>query len=611
MRPTPTLTVLLSTALAGVLLAAGEATIDGDLRTWGAVTLSFRGPAARVTADRPNPFLDYRLQVRFTGPSGRVYNLPGYYDGDGAGGASGNVWRVRFTPDEKGWWSYRASFRMGAGVAVSLDASAGSPAAFDGDSGRFQIAARDPRAPGFARWGRLMYVGGHYLKFRDGPYWIKGGTDDPENLLAYAGFDRTPASHHYEAHVADWRPGDPDWGGGKGKGIIGALNYLASRRVNSIYFLTMNIGGDGQDVWPFAGAPDPKGSPANDNLHYDVGKLRQWDIVFQHAQKQGIFLHFVLNEAEAANKKELDGGELGVERKLYYREISARFGHHLALEWNLCEEYNLDFDLGANRILEFAAYLRALDPYGHPIAVHPAGDPLKALGFVFGNGLFGLTSVQLGQRRMDTLVEEFRRATAAAGRPLPVSMDEFTIDRGQKPWMPVDDADLHRKQKLWPTYLSGGMIEFILEDLLKVESFKTPHRDALWRYTWHARRFLEALPFWEMEPADTLAGGAATIPAGAGRGESFQLGPQVFAKRGEVYAIYLPKAAPTGTIDLSGAKRDFRMRWYNPRSGEFEGRARTVRGGGRAALGPAPADPEQDWVALLEAAGSAPAAPRL
>ena len=34
----------------------------------------------------------------------------------------------------------------------------------------------------------------------------------------------------------------------------------------------------------------------------------------------------------------LDQGELGVERKLYCRELVARFGHALALNWNLGEE---------------------------------------------------------------------------------------------------------------------------------------------------------------------------------------------------------------------------------------------------------------------------------
>ena len=48
---------------------------------------------------------------------------------------------------------------------------------------------------------------------------------------------------------------------------------------------------------------------------------------------------------DAAHKAEqrrvpdaLDGGELGPERKLYCRELIARFGHALALNWNLGEE---------------------------------------------------------------------------------------------------------------------------------------------------------------------------------------------------------------------------------------------------------------------------------
>ena len=92
------------------------------------------------------------------------------------------------------------------------------PVSFD-RLGKFRGRRRDPAAPGFLRWGRLAYTGGYYLKFQDGPYWIKGGTDEPENLLAYKGFDNTRPSHNFAAHVDDWRPGDPDWGDGKGKGL--------------------------------------------------------------------------------------------------------------------------------------------------------------------------------------------------------------------------------------------------------------------------------------------------------------------------------------------------------------------------------------------------------
>jgi len=46
----------------------------------------------------------------------------------------------------------------------------------------------------------------------------------------------------------------------------------------------------------------------------------------------------VLHETEAANENLHDDGTLGVERKLYYRELVARFGHHLAVFWNIGEE---------------------------------------------------------------------------------------------------------------------------------------------------------------------------------------------------------------------------------------------------------------------------------
>ena len=42
------------------------------------------------------------------------------------------------------------------------------------------------------------------------------------------------------------------WRGNRGKGIIGALNYLASKGMNSVYFIPYNLdGGDGKDTWPW------------------------------------------------------------------------------------------------------------------------------------------------------------------------------------------------------------------------------------------------------------------------------------------------------------------------------------------------------------------------
>jgi len=587
--------------VAGSAAAAGATEIGGQLAVWHPITLTFQGPEAAETDNSPNPFFDIRMQVIFKEPSGRRVVVPGFFDGDGSGGPKGQVWRARLSPSAPGNWRYEAIFRAAPGVAIRTESDAGQPLALPGLSGSFTVSPRDPEAPGFRKWGRLGYARKHYLKFDDGPYWIRGGTDEPEDFLGYAGFVRTSPKHRFAAHVDDWRPGDPDWGKGQGRGIIGALNSLARQHVNSIYFLTMNVGGDGKNVWPWTGPIERRGSAKNDHRHFDTNKLRQWEIVFDHAERLGIFLHFVLNEGETANKRELDGGELGPDRKLYYRELIARFGHHLALQWNLCEEYDLNFNFGPERIRAFADFIRLLDAYDHPIAVHSAGNPVEQLRFTYGDARFAMTSIQLGQRPIHEIAESVRRETEKAGRPLPVSLDEFTLDRGQRAaHIPIDDAEGHRREKIWPAYFSGGMLEFILQDLLHTESFKTPEREKLWRYLWYARRFLEEeLPFWEMEPADGLSAGGGTISVGTGRGKTVPLGPQVFAKRGEVYAVYLPIGAPSGTLDVADLKGAAEQRWFNPRTGSFEGNGIQVGGSGRIELGVPPSDPQLDWVVLI------------
>ncbi len=580
---------------------SAETTIEGTKQVWYPLTITFQGPEASATQNSPNPFLDFRLQVRFIGPDKKSYLVPGYFDGDGTGGLIGRAWRVRFSPDQAGEWTYEATLRSGAEVAIQLESDAGASVSIDDSSGKFDVLPRDPNAVGFLKWGQLKYVGKHYLKFQDGPYWLRGGTDEPEDFLGYVGFVRTSGKHRYAVHAPDWREGDPDWGKGDGRAIIGTLNYLAEQHVNSIYFLTMNIGGDGKNVWPWIGAINSKGDESDDNVHFDIEKLRQWEIVLDHAQRKGIFLHVVFNEAEDANKRELDNGELGVERKLYYREMISRFAHHPALQWNLCEEFDLNFDLGAERVRAFADYVHALDPYGHPITVHSAGDPVEKLRFTYGDSRFSMTSIQLNQRPIHEVTEAVRRETIKAGRPLPISLDEFTLDRGQRAsHIPIDDADGHRREKIWPTYFSGGMLEFILDDLLKTDNFKTTQRELLWKYMWYARKFMEAeLPFWEMEPADELSANGGTISIGIGKGKAVPMGPQVFAQSGEVYAVYFPITESTGTLDITPLKGAATKRWYNPRTGEFSGEAIQISGGAIHDVGKPPVEPGLDWVLLI------------
>ena len=592
------LLVLLGSYLPGLGFAA---TVSESPVQWQPMTLDVLGPTISETDDNPNPFLDIRLDITLTGPSGVIYNVPGFFDGDGNGNGSGNIWRIRFTPDEPGQWQYLVHFQQGTDLAVAQFGTTGNALGAHGASGEFSVDPVDPQASGFYRNGRLEYVGEHYLKLANGSYWIKGGVDSPENFLGYAGFDNTvnqPGGvgegtlanglHHYATHIADWQPGDPNFisadTGEDGKGIIGAINYLSSQAVNSMYFLPMNLGGDGRDSYPFIGA---SGSDY-DNTHYDISKLSQWNIVFDHMQRKSIAAHWVLAEQETGNTHWLDNGELGVQRKLFYRELIARFSYLNALKWNLSEESQY----GTLRHREFARAIRKLDWAAHPVAVHNWLDnPDLLYNDLLGNPDFDVTSIQFNASNADRFVETWRQKSADAGWPWVIDMDEVAPGNIG---LTDSNSDELRKSVLYPVYFSGGNVEWYFgyqASDVRTEDFRT--REAMYRYMRIARQFmLDELPFWQMTPNDdALSGGNDN--------------DQVFEKPGVVYALYLP-TAQTGR-SLQVAEGNYTLTWFNPRIGKSVGEPRGVSGTA-IDIGTAPESESnfssEDWVVLIKTTDS-------
>ena len=578
--------------------ASGSATIHGELKQWHRITLTFEGPDTSEAAV-PNPFMDYRLAVTFT-KDGKSSIVPGYYAADGnaaeSGADGGNKWRVHFAPDAEGTWSYRASFQEGEGVAVDPNPDAGTACAFDGAEGTFMVGPTDKTGRDFRGKGFLRYMGARYLQFAGtGEWYLKGGADSPENFLAYAGFDGTYFSggdakksdgeadhnkrlHRYEPHARDWRPGDPTWCGGKGRTIIGALNYLSGKGMNSVYFLTMNVEGDGKDVWPWIGH--------DERFRFDCSKLDQWEIVLSHMDRVGLLLHVITQEVE--NCKLLDGGELGPERRLYYRELIARFGHHPALVWNLGEEN----DNTDQQRKDFSKYIHELDAYRHPIVVHTwPGNQERIYRPLVGYPYFHGPSLQIGD--MSEVHQETAKwvtESAKSGRNWLVCLDEIgPAQVGVLPDADDYDHDQVRKQPLWGNLMAGGSgcewyfgYSFAHNDLA-CEDWRS--RDHLWDLTRYALEFFqEYLPFTEMQPADGLTGNPTDY---------------CLAKPGEVYAIYLPHGVTTNLEVTTG---DYTVQWYNPRAGGDlrTGSVKSISGPGRISVGFPPDDIAKDWAVLVK-----------
>jgi len=592
----------------------GSVEITGELKRWHAVTVTVAGPYAEERGTDPNPFADIALDVTFTHESGLPdYVVPGYFAADGnaaeTSAEAGNRWRAHLAPDRAGTWTYEISL---------TDAESGDPLPGHGRTGVFEVEDSDKELPDFRARGRLNYVGHHHLQFEEDRTWfLKAGPDAPETFLAYEDFDGTVAHNPkkgplktWEPHIRDWREGDPTWRGGKGKGMIGALNYLASEGLNAFSFLTYNAGGDGDNVWPFV-ERDAK-------LHYDCSKLDQWNIVFSHATARGLHLHFKLQETENDDNRRrgksdeeaevdaaLDGGDLGSERKLYLREMIARFGHHLALNWNLGEENTQTTDV----VRAMAEYARETDPYRHPIVIHTFPNQQdKVYRPLLGDGsvLTG-ASVQTGYDKVHRDTLKWVRESADALRPWVVANDEqgpaglgVPPDPGYEGFSGKAEHDGTRygreeirRLTLWGNLMAGGAgVEYYFgyrlpQNDLVCEDYRS--RDQVWDDCRTAINFFHEhkIPFQIMSNANELVGNP----------ENRNDLPWCLRQKGEVYLVYLPGG--TGCrLALPGGAAEWKRVTLDPATGETETSAVSPTESGIALS----ADEGEDRVVLLREA---------
>jgi hypothetical protein len=347
--------------------------------------------------------------------------------------------------------------------------------------------------------------------------------------------------------------------------------------------LTMNVKGDGKDVWPW--------TSMDERVRYDCSKLDQWEVIFEHMDRLGMMQHFVLQEQE--NDQLLDGGDLGPTRRLYFRELIARFGHHPAITWNLGEENTNTLE----QQKAFCKYFHDHDPYRHMVVVHTfPRDIERVYTSLLGYEELDGASLQTNKTRQWT--KEWIRRSAEAGRPWVVCLDEIgPANTGVKPDKDDFNHDEVRMDHLWGHLLSGGAgVEWLFgykfaHNDINLEDFRS--RDQMWRQTTIAIEFFQdQLPFTEMVSADECTGAA---------------GASCFAKPGQLYAVQWRGGEKEFPLWLPHAR--YSVQWFDPRRG---GKLRSgsvaslVGSDAFADLGMPPSDPDRDWIAIVKLDGPAP-----
>lgn len=526
-----------------------------EVETASVFTMDYRGPEVGESA---STFTDYRYWLEATHKdSGEKTRAEGYFTADGdaanSGANRGSLWRANLVLEQPG--SHDVTQYFCSGTNVALDGCEGDRV------GSRQVTFIDGSDVALTKRRLTLTQGAtRYLEQGDAPF-IKTGAGSPENILAYADFDGTydaggtpfPALaedqlHAFKPHLKDARPDDPAWGNGKGAALLGLFNYYEEVGVNSQYLVAMNIHGDGWDVSPWVSHDDP--------YVFDVSKLAQWRTVFEHANKRGVAIHFFFTETENESFLEAhDGLTIGEDfapsRKLYYREMVARFGHLPMIIWNLGEENGVAGNSGedpyrqptspAQRMV-FADYIDQLDHRGHAIVSHNWPDEEEAIyGTKLGHASFSGISLQAHHNYFDKVMEWTQRS-AAAGRPWMVSIDEpLGWEFGARP-----DADVDRRDEvltvLWPSLLGGATgVEWYFgwqnnAPTSDLSSEDQRSRDRLWRTSAKVRTFFEGLPLTKMS---SRRDGEMMIL----EGEGYRL-----AMTGETVVYKAPNKAPR-TID--------------------------------------------------------------
>ncbi len=494
-----------------------------------------------------NPFRDVVLNATFTSPSGRTVKFFGFHDGDGKGGQTGTVWKLRFMPDEVGTWSFTCSFSDGTPATsgslpcVKVGARPG-PLRADPANPRYWVHADGTRfsARGFYA-ADLFYIAED--RSRTDAIDRFFGRQYQFNLCSTT-FLQGPYLHD-KGWLAKW----PAAGAEK--------EHLA---------FTFN------GFFPFTySGMTPLGNGSNvDYARPNIKWMGHVDKVLRELEARGAVWY---------NFDGLIGAHWGSDFKMtvpveaeeqWLRYFIARFGPYWNVLWNVAGEW--DDYLTPARLDGIGHFIRQADPWRHPLSTHSgriAPDrpwmDYRIEQYMAGGGRDGSGADAAGNAK--------RISSHYAGKP------HFASEVA---WEGLREEEKLNAEQVrtgaWGILMGGGFY-------LYAEHFKTRaggegvvgDGGAL-PYVEIMNDFLYGREYWKRSPAPALV----------------NAGSLCLAVPGQEYVVYR-QTGGTIALDLSAASGKFAAAWLNPRTGTTRPAGNVTGGAKRTFHCP----DEHDWVLHL------------
>jgi hypothetical protein len=543
--------IFIPVAVLAISVAYGQTRID----RYGVFEASFE------SAGNPtNPYVAISGHAAFSSPDGRTWTAPLFWDGQ-------RTWKVRISPDATGKWSFALKSndtglngKTGAFVCVE-----------SGRQGGLQVYRRNPK---------------HFQRQNGQPVWFMGDT-------GWGYFSDSPEDKHHRPQAEHY------------------AKTRAAQGFNAMHCMMMSEQGVGnQNGPPFDDIVAEKINPAY---------WREVDERLAFANGQGLTVGLAIAWGDKRKVEPFAWRRFpnAAARKRYARYIAARYSAYdvyflVSGEWHA--EVRTRGDVSEEQVfrefVEIGETLAAADPHDRMVGIHP----MTAAGSVREFAEAGWMSFADYQQNYRDL---HARVLLSGRLPGPVVNSEYGYHlRDQDGDGKPDKSNSYSAEDMrfasWDIVTAGGYL---------VTGFGTTyfagHRDpgpfdvdAPKNDDWeaqigHIKKLFENLAWWKLIPADELIMTDArrsedrTVGSG-GRGRELRPPVTTFwamMDPGQTYLLYVRGTRLPLELDLGARPRTFRVRQYNPRTGEFSDLGESAVTGKYRYVAP----DEQDWVALLEA----------
>lgn len=423
--------------------------------------LVLKGPNCIIT---DNPVKDITLETVWRHESGSsVYKTYGYYNGDGKGGNTGNVFCVRFCPTKTGKWE--------------LVTTTSNRKELQGQSEGLTITCLASAYKGFWRVDSLS-AGGKWFMRQDGSHpYITGNT-----MYSFL-------SGYYE-----------------GKPVNTSIRE--DIRKNAAYFNKLRFGITG-DLYPNPTEKpftDNRGNPTEDgnfsyrpNMKWFIEKV---DVAVRESFDADMIADIILNGPDVADSRSiLAAGSNNGDNTPFLRYMAARYGCYANVWFCLSNEFDIRKPVySPEDIIRFGKRLQSFLPYNNPVSVHAN----QRNWYHELNTNPGWNTHIIVQNKLKTLhaaADFIEKSYWIGGGDKPVIDDELAYEGAGDGWAEDDVSEAHTGAFLGGGYGSTGHKSGNKKGQYFAGNFNPELHAAADNLLWLRQVIDTNISFWRMNPA--------------------------------------------------------------------------------------------------------------